>query len=184
MVVTVSHAGLREAQPAHRVPRAAARRSRQDRRGDEGGRLRLRPLRGLAPTPTCWCSPPGASSTGSRCTRSRRPAARRAGKPIVNLVQLRRGREARLDPRRPRSSRRASSSSSSPGRASSRRPTSTPSPTCARPASSPWASRTATRWWRCASPTAPRTSCSPPRRACASASRRRRCAPWAARPTA
>ena len=67
---------------------------------------------------------------------------------------------------------------------SSRRPSSTPSPTPARAGSSPWAWRTTTPSSRPCSPRARTRSCWPRARAWPSTSARRTSGPWAAPPTA
>ena len=105
------------------------------------------------------------------------------GRSIANLLSLADDERWKHSSRRPRTPP-ASISFSPPGAGWSRRPHSTNTPTSAPTASSRSTSRRATNWSACGSPTATSRSCSRPARARRFASRRKRCARWAARPSA
>ena len=93
MVVTISHEGYIKRNPVAAVPRAAARRARQDRRDDQGRGLRRAPLRRLDARlhPVLHHQRQGVLAQGPRAAAGR--AAPRAARPIVNLLSLRRRRE-------------------------------------------------------------------------------------------
>ena len=91
MVVTVSHAGYVKRNPVIALPRAAARRPRQDRRGDARKRTSsTRPLRRLHPR-YLMSSPTKGKVYWLKVHEIPQAGRAARGKPIVNLVQLAQG---------------------------------------------------------------------------------------------
>ena len=82
---------VRQAQPGLALPRAEARRPRQDRGAGPRTRTSSGDLFVAITHSYVWLFTNQGRVTGSRCTRSRRRAAAARGKPIINLVQLAQG---------------------------------------------------------------------------------------------
>ena len=80
--------GLHQADPDHHLqaaaPRAAGASTGPTSRPTTGSSTCSSP----APTTTCCSSPTRGSSTGSRCTRSRRRGRAARGKPVVNCIAI------------------------------------------------------------------------------------------------
>ena len=180
MVITITNSRLHQVAAAGDLPPAAPRRRRRDRDGHEGRGLHRAPLRVLDPRLPAVLHQPrqGLPLEGLRAARGARARPRAA----TSATSCRCARASGCSPcsRRATSPRR-STSCSRPARASSRRPSSAPTTRRSRPtASSRSTSATTTSSSPCAASRRATTSSWSPAPARPRASRRPRCARWAA----